>query len=50
MLDQISYDFVITDNSKKMQSPLVHVLDVDADSDKIWFYYIQLYKNILYYT
>ena len=44
MLDQINYDFIITDNSKKMQSAYVHVLDIDADSDKIWFYYIQIQK------
>ena len=44
MLDQINYDFIITDNSKKMQSAYVHVLDIDADSDKIWFYYIEVQK------
>ena len=44
MLDQINYDFIITDSSKKMQSAHVHVLDTDADSDKIGFYYIQIQK------
>ena len=47
MLDQINYDFIITDSSKKMQSAHVHVLDTDADSDKIGFYYIQI-QNRLY--
>ena len=47
MLDQINYDFIITDSSKKMQSAHVHVLDTDADSDKIWFYYIQIQKYVI---
>ena len=44
----MNYDFIITDSSKKMQSAHVHVLDIDADSDKIWFL---LHTNTeIYYT
>ena len=33
---------------KKMQSAHVHVLDKDDDSDKIWFYYIQIQKYTIH--